>query len=65
MVTGTSLAADASIDGYFLQVRTRSNSDGGNNYYWIDDVVVDIVPEPGSMSLLAAGAMLLMSRKRR
>lgn len=66
MTPGVSTAASAGVDGYYVQVRTRSSFIAASNYYWIDNVVVTSeVPEPASMALLLGGSMLMLARKRR
>jgi hypothetical protein len=63
-IAGVSLPADSSVNGYYVQVRTRSSEVATSNYYWIDNVeVTSAIPEPASLGLLLAGGVLAMRRR--
>ncbi|MCC6423297.1 MAG: PEP-CTERM sorting domain-containing protein [Phycisphaerales bacterium] len=65
MAQGVSSPANVSVNGYYVQVRTRSIGNSDSNYYWVDNVVVSsAVPEPASMGLLLVGGLLTLRRRR-
>ncbi len=48
----------------FIDVAPGPNNDNGNGFYYIGLMQVDVVPEPASLSLLAASGLLVLGRRR-
>jgi hypothetical protein len=55
---------DFTADGY-TTIAFLNNTDLGNNYAGLDDVVLSKIPEPTSLLLLASGAFGLILRRRK
>jgi len=63
VVTVSGISPDGNNE-IFVDVTPGPNNDNGNGFYYIGLMQVDIVPEPASLSLLAASGLLVLGRRR-
>ena len=61
-VSFTASAADA---GKTITFYIAAQGSGTNKYGWVDNVQLDAVPEPATVSLIALGGLTLLRRKRK
>jgi len=64
----TGAATDASVDGYYVQVKFGTTTFGNYLYSWYDNIEVTssaAVPEPATLGLLLPAAALFADRRRR
>ncbi|MGB1126685.1 MAG: DUF642 domain-containing protein [Phycisphaeraceae bacterium] len=54
----------STIDGHVVITLINTNTLGGDNTVNYSNVVVEVVPEPGSLALLGLGGLLIARRRR-
>jgi hypothetical protein len=61
---GDTAFADADTEASFDSFALRQSSSSSDETISVDNLVIDVVPEPGSLALLGLGSLLIARRRR-